>query len=195
MTRNVLASRSWELFLANSQQGTGTSVLQAQGTEFCQQLKDPGSGFFPGPPSKSPSSHSLNHNLEIPLAKNPVSQAGFLTHGNHKIINKCCFWTAMFVVICYTAIADWYMILLLLQGSEVKWSKVTQSCLSLCDPLGCSLPGSSVPGIFQASILEWVAISFSRGSSQPRDWTRVSCFVGRRFTIWATREALQGKRK
>ena len=123
MTRNVLASRSWEWFLANSQQGTGTSVLQAQRTEFCQQLKDPGSGFFPGPPSKSPTSHSLNHNLEIPLAKNPVSQAGFLTHGNHKIINKCCFWTAMFVVICYTAIADWYMILLLLPGREVKWSE------------------------------------------------------------------------
>ena len=52
-----------------------------------------------------------------------------------------------------------------------------------------SLPGSSVHGIFQARILEWVAISFSRGSSQPRDWTRVSHIVGRCLTIWATREA------
>ena len=43
--------------------------------------------------------------------------------------------------------------------------KVTQSCLTLCDPMDCSLPGSSVHGIFQARILEWVAISFSRGSS------------------------------
>ena len=53
--------------------------------------------------------------------------------------------------------------------------------------MGCNLPGSSVHGIFQARILEWVAISFSR-SSQPRDWTRLSSIVGRRFTIWATRE-------
>ena len=66
-------------------------------------------------------------------------------------------------------------------------SSVTQSCPTLCDPMDCSLPGSSVHGIFQARILEWVAISFSRGSSQPRDRSRVSRIVGRRFTIWATR--------
>ena len=51
-----------------------------------------------------------------------------------------------------------------------------------------SQPGSSVHGIFQARILEWVAISFSRGSSWPRVKTQVSCIVGRRFTVWATRE-------
>ena len=62
------------------------------------------------------------------------------------------------------------------------------SCVWLCDPMDCSLPGSSVNGIFQARILEWVAISFSRKSSQPRDWTQISCIVGRCFTIWATRE-------
>ena len=66
---------------------------------------------------------------------------------------------------------------------------IAQSCLTLCDPIDCSLPGSSVHGIFQASLLEWVAISFSRGSSRPRDWTRVSCIVGRHFTVWTTREA------
>ena len=53
----------------------------------------------------------------------------------------------------------------------------------------CSPPGSSVHGILQAKMLEWVAILFSRGSSQPRDWTWVSCIAGRFFTIWATREA------
>ena len=53
----------------------------------------------------------------------------------------------------------------------------------------CSLPGSSVLGIFQARVLEWVVISFSRGSSQPRDQTQVSCIAGRHFTVWATREA------
>ena len=53
-------------------------------------------------------------------------------------------------------------------------SEVTQSCLTLCDPIDCSLPGSSVHGIFQAIVLEWVAISFSRGSAQPRDQTCIS---------------------
>ena len=52
-----------------------------------------------------------------------------------------------------------------------KWSEVTQSCLTLCDPMDCSLLGSSVHAVFQARVLEWVAISFSKGSSQPRNWT------------------------
>ena len=69
-----------------------------------------------------------------------------------------------------------------------KWSEVAQLCPTLCDPVDCSLPGSSVHWIFQAIVLEWIAISFSRGSSQPRDRTWVSCIVDRRFTVWATRE-------
>ena len=69
-----------------------------------------------------------------------------------------------------------------------EWSEVAQSCPTLCNPMDCSLPGSSVHGIFQAIVLEWIAISFSRGSSQPRDWTRVSRIVDRCFTLWATRE-------
>ena len=52
-------------------------------------------------------------------------------------------------------------------------SEVAQSCPTLCSPMGCSLPDFSVHGIFQARVLEWVAISFSRGFSQPWDWTRV----------------------
>ena len=56
--------------------------------------------------------------------------------------------------------------------------------------IGCN---SSVHGILQASILEWVAISFFRGSSQPTDWTGVSCIAGRFFTIWATKEAQEKK--
>ena len=64
---------------------------------------------------------------------------------------------------------------------EKKENEVTQSCLPLCDPMDSSLTGSSVHGIFQARVLEWVAISFSRGSSQPRDQTHVSCIVGSRF--------------
>ena len=68
-------------------------------------------------------------------------------------------------------------------------SEVAQSCPTLCDPVDCSLPGFSVHGIFQARVPEWVAISFSRGSSRPRDRTPDSHILGRSFTLWATREA------
>ena len=67
---------------------------------------------------------------------------------------------------------------------------VTQSRSTLCDAMGCFLPGSSVHGIRQARILEWVTTLFSRGSSQPRDQIRVSCIAGRFFTFWVTRENL-----
>ena len=59
---------------------------------------------------------------------------------------------------------------------------VAQSCLTLCKLLDCSLPGSSVHGASQARVLEWVAISFSRGSSQPRERTHVSC-IGRQILL------------
>ena len=62
--------------------------------------------------------------------------------------------------------------------------KVAQLCLTLCDPMDYT-----VHGIFQARILEWVAFPFSRGSSQPRDWTQVSLIAGGFSTYWATREA------
>ena len=70
-------------------------------------------------------------------------------------------------------------------------SCVAQLCLTLCDRMDCTLPGSSVHGLLQARILlqarEWVAIPFFRGSSRSRDWTLVSCIAGRFFTVWATR--------
>ena len=69
-------------------------------------------------------------------------------------------------------------------------SEVAQSCPTLCDPVDCSLPGFSVHGILQARILEWVTISFSSRSSQPRDWTQVFHIGGRHLNLWATREAL-----
>ena len=71
-------------------------------------------------------------------------------------------------------------------------SLAAQLCLTLCDPLDCSPPGSSVHGISQAEVLEWVAISFSRGSSWCRVWTSiscVSCIEGRFLTNWALKEA------
>ena len=62
-------------------------------------------------------------------------------------------------------------------------SEATQSRPTLFDPMDCSLPGASVHGIFQAIALEWIAISFSSGSSRPRDGTQVSRIVDRHFTV------------
>ena len=88
----------------------------------------------------------------------------------------------------------------LFQNSEDKvdyWKKsacgfyvllVAQSYPTLCNPMNCSPPGSSVRGIFQTRILEWVAIRYSRRSSPPRDQTQFSYITGRSFTILATRE-------
>ena len=85
--------------------------------------------------------------------------------------------------IVYIMVQGWYCMLFVTV-------LVDQACLTLCSPMDCSLPGSSVHGILQARILEWVAISFSRGLSPLRDRIRVSWIAGRFFTIWATREAL-----
>ena len=95
---------------------------------------------------------------------------------------------------------QWLRICLLMQGTwvpslvgELRFrvcvcvcasvGSAAQSCPTLCDPTDCSSPGSSVHGILQARILEWVAIPFSRGSSQPRDQTQASCIAGRFFIV------------
>ena len=71
--------------------------------------------------------------------------------------------------------------ILILYLYHMHEAKVAQSCLTLCDPMDCVVHGN-----LQARILEWVAVPFSRGSSQPRDWTQVSCIAGGFFTSWAT---------
>ena len=68
---------------------------------------------------------------------------------------------------------------------------VTQSCPMLCDPMDCGPPGSSVHGVLQGRILEWIAMPFSRESSQPRNQMWASHTAGRLFTVWATRVALK----
>ena len=77
----------------------------------------------------------------------------------------------------------------LIRSMRVVCLLVTQLWPTLCEPMDCSPPGSFAHGIFQARILEWVAISFSRRSSQPRDQTWVYHLAGKLFTAWATREA------
>ena len=71
---------------------------------------------------------------------------------------------------------------------SVKRKSVAQPCPAFYDPMDCSPPGSSVRRILQAKVLEWVAISSSRGYSQPKDWTQVSRISVRHFTVWAIRE-------
>ena len=85
-----------------------------------------------------------------------------------------------------------YLYVSFLSSLKVK-GLVAQLCSTLCSPMDCSLTGSSVHGIFQARILEWVAMSFSRGSSWPRDRIRISNIAGRLFTTWATREMKETK--
>ena len=83
-----------------------------------------------------------------------------------------CFYCVYLSIKCFKPILSKYLLLV-------------QSCPTLWDPINYSLPSSSVHGILQARILEWVAISFSRGSSWPRNRTQVSCIAGRYFTILA----------
>ena len=75
-----------------------------------------------------------------------------------------------------------HFVILMVLTLYVCW--IAYSCPPLCDPLDCSPPASSVHGISQARMLEWVAIPSSRRSAWPRDWTQVSCIIGRIFTHW-----------
>ena len=75
-----------------------------------------------------------------------------------------------------------------LNWTEYKNLLIVQSYLSLCNPMDCSPSGFSVHRILQTGILEWIAPSFSRGTSWPRDPTQVSCIPGRFFTIWAAKK-------
>ena len=92
---------------------------------------------------------------------------------------------SVFTVISLSCSVAWTFAYLLLFWEVL----VVQSCLILCNSMDYSTPGSSVHGIFQARILECIAISFSRGSSQPRDQTHVSCTGGQILYHWAMREA------
>ena len=88
---------------------------------------------------------------------------------------------------------NWRVILLSFYPNLLCACLVIRSCLTLCNPMDCSPPSSSVHGIFLAKILEWVTISSSRESSRPRDWTHVSWFscIFCNFFLysWATGEA------
>ena len=91
-----------------------------------------------------------------------------------------------------STVLSWFFALNNLKDTWPNKSEIVScsACPTLCNLMDYSLPGFSVHGIFQARVLEWVAISFSRWSSRPRNQTQVSCTARRCFTLWATREAL-----
>ena len=97
--------------------------------------------------------------------------------------------TSKLISLCVTTgdVNQWQKMVTNICVWDWKKVKVAQSCPTLCNPMDYT-----VHGILQARILEWVAFPFSRGSSQPRDWTQVSYTVGGFFTSWATKEARVG---
>ena len=99
-------------------------------------------------------------------------------------IRRSKYWSFSFSIILLrsqilSSLLSLFMLSLLCYINNIHFS-VAQSCPILCDPMDCSLPDSSVHGIFQVRLLEWVAISFSRGASPSRDWTHLSC-IGRQM--------------
>ena len=116
-------------------------------------------------------------------------------HGVAKSWTRLSHWTELNWGLIFQNLADHWNLRKQLRTTNtlihlwpVKVKVLVASCLTLWDTIECSLPSSSVHGILQARILEWVAIPFSRGSSWLRDWTQVSCNAGRFFTIWTTRK-------
>ena len=140
----------------------------------------PRSGRFPG--------GGLGNPLQYSCLENPIDRTAWrvLVHRIIKSQTQLKWLSTQACTDCHLPGSSIHGIF---QARVLKWSEVAQSCPALCDPMDCSLPGSSIHGIFQARVLEWVAISFSRGSSRLRARTWVSHSVGRRFTVWATREA------
>ena len=94
--------------------------------------------------------------------------------------------------LCFFLEVLWFQVLYLALKWLSPWwhtRSIAQLCLTLWGPVDCGLSDSSVHGVLQSGMLQWIAISFLRGSSWPRDWSQVSCIAGRFFTIWATSEA------
>ena len=131
---------------------------------------------------------------ESPSAENPWyrGESGGLAVGVKQFESRLFHWLpeklwASFFASLHLGFLIWKKRKMITQASQHCWHHyhvclVTQSCPTLCNPLGYSPPGSSVLIILQARILEWAAVSFSRGSSWPRGWTQVSYVAGIFFT-------------
>ena len=169
-SQNFSALSSALLALKTEEGATNQGVQAASSSRKRQESR-----FSPGAPrGRCPWGH-----LSVSQVK-PISDLRSRElRGNPRVL----FWGTKFVAIYYSSNRKW------IQWYEKVKVLVAQLCPTVCDSMDFSPPGSSVHGILQAKILEWVAIPFSRGSSQTRDQTRVSHIASGLLTIWATREA------
>ena len=135
------------------------SAIQQCESAVCTHRSLP---WWTSPPSPHPSVVTEPH-AEVPVPYNSFPLAICYTRGR----------------VYVSMLKDFPPLFLLSWSEEVR---LLQSCPTLCDPMDCSPPGSSVHEILQARILEWVAMPSSTGSSWPKDWTHVSCIEGRFFT-------------
>ena len=140
----------------------------------------------------SPSLPSLSAWLSFSLfTRNVPSQISFLSASPLAFIwyenwkNVFCWGSWLSPEILGREEIPWFLLVRRCFSLSEKWVLVTQSCPTLYDPMDCSPPGSSVHGILQARILEWVAIPFSRRSSPPMNQNHISWIAGGFFTIWA----------
>ena len=125
--------------------------------------------------------------IRLPFGRTPANQS----HSRNTFY--------FFLIVCHLSrkasirvVPAWQLMSTIWDGSFYGGTVLclaAQSCPTLHNPMGCSPPGSSIHGILQARTLEWEAYPFSRGSSPPRNWTRVSYIAGGFFTSWATRKA------
>ena len=150
-----------------------------------------------------PSSNVLLQRTSILPFQKKTAKLGVFFYAIHILFTNICFqrffidiYTEYYMCLLNTVFAlhrnnsEWFLFLIWknLKSWETNCCLVPKLCPTLCDHMDCSPPGSSVHGILQARILEWVVSSFSRGSSRPRDLTQVSHIVGRRFNLWTTRK-------
>ena len=111
-----------------------------------------------------------------------------------RLFNKVRLFVTPYLILCdliptfFTLFENFKYIILVMRWWECECVLVTQSCLTLGDLMNWGPPGSSTHGIFQARIVNWVAIPFSSGSSQPWDGSWISRIAGRLFVVWATTE-------
>ena len=140
--------------------------MQTQCTSFLLCFPSPEVSWFIG------LCNLLNHDSRLSWNHDPGYKPHLPTHV-YVITRTCTYANLLICMSMYT---------------YTKVKVLVTQCLTLCDLLDCSPPGSSVCGILQAGILEWVAMPFSRGCSQPRNQTWVSHMAGKFFTIWATRK-------
>ena len=167
--RSVVAGpRTWTLWMSlptegPEEAGGAWGPRPAPGLHSGGQAVGPARPVALGPVSPCPG--FLKRNLRGPLGVHapPARVAGGCSSGRLHEFTRSSSWAR--------------------RGPPCLQVKVTQLCLTLCNPMDCSLPGASVHGILQARILEWVAIPFSRGSSQPGDRSQVSRIAGGFFTI------------